>query len=64
MVSTQNKLKSSSNSQEDILSLFLKDRGISTQLKQGLHITPAQQGSGRSDISINHDRVISEQSKE
>ncbi len=38
------------------LDKFLIDRGYSTNLKQGLKITPAPKGSGRSDVSINHDR--------
>ena len=60
MVSTQNQQKSSLDNKEDRLSLFLKSRGFTSQLKQGLHITSAQQGSGRTDISINHDQIISE----
>lgn len=62
MVSTQDSLISEADSATDTLEEFLKVRGCRTKLKQGLEITPASQGSGRTDISISHDRVIAEQS--
>lgn len=40
------------------LQAFLSKRGCSPHLKQGLEITPAPKGSGRQDISINHDRIL------
>jgi hypothetical protein len=60
MVSTQSNLKTTIDSSDDTLLSFLKERGYNTQLKQGLQITPATQGSGKTDISINHDQIISQ----
>jgi hypothetical protein len=60
MISTQDSQKSDARSATDILLSFLKARGCTTKLKQGLQITPAAQGSGRTDVSINHDQIISE----
>ena len=63
MVSIQKKQKSLRNNTKDKLLFFLQQRGSNTQLKQDLHLTPAAKGSGKTDISINHDQIITEQSE-
>jgi len=44
--------------------IFLTKRNCSSNLKKGLTLTPALKGSGRTDISINHDKVLVVQSSE
>ncbi len=44
----------------DELLAFLKEKGCKTELKIGLNITPAEKGSGKTDISINHDQYFAE----
>ncbi len=41
------------------LETFLLERGYLPQPKKRLHITPAEQGSGDHNTSIEHDRVLS-----
>jgi hypothetical protein len=41
------------------LETFLVERGYLSSPKKRLHITPAEQGSGYSNTSIDHDRVLS-----
>jgi hypothetical protein len=43
---------------------FLVKRNCSPNLKIGLTLTPASKGSGRTDISINHDKLLVVQSSE
>lgn len=43
---------------------FLAKRNCSPNLKTGLTLTPASKGSGRTDISINHDKLLVIQSSE
>lgn len=58
MIITQNNPKSITNSSDDTLLSLLKAKGYNTQLKEGLQITSASQGSGRNDISVNHDQIL------
>ena len=44
----------------DELLALLKEKGCDTELKTGLHLTPAEKGSGQTDISINHDQFFAE----
>jgi hypothetical protein len=39
---------------------YLADRGYLAGKSRVLHITPAECGSGRKDVSSNHDRYIAE----
>lgn len=41
------------------LQTFLTERGYLVRSQKRLHITPATQGSGYNDTSINHDQVLS-----
>ncbi len=41
---------------------YLSERGF-LRTRQTLGITPAQKGSGRSDVSQNHDRYLAETKK-
>jgi hypothetical protein len=60
MVSTQNSQPTHTEDETDLLLSSLKAKGCKTPLKQGLHITPADQGSGRTDISTHHDQIFAE----
>lgn len=46
-----------SNETEQLLSL-LKAKGCKFPLKQGLTLTPADKGSDRTNLSINHDQIF------
>lgn len=41
------------------LETFLLERGYWSPSKKRLHITPAEQGSGYSNTSIEHDQILS-----
>lgn len=43
---------------EAALETFLTERGYLSQPKKRLHITPAEQGSGYPNTSIDHDQVL------
>ncbi|MGI0480567.1 hypothetical protein ACN4EE_07230 [Geminocystis sp. CENA526] len=60
MIISQNNSKSIKDSGNDTLFSLLKAKGYNTQLKEGLQITSASQGSGRNDISVNHDQILAE----
>lgn len=55
MVSIPDSKTSNTEQETDQLLVFLKAKGCNKELKTGLHITPAEKGSGKTDISINHD---------
>jgi hypothetical protein len=51
---------------EIALRKFLKEKRLETRqyrpAEQRLRITPAEKGSGRSDVSVEHDRYLAEES--
>ena len=63
-MSNQERLTSNTTIAPIDLEVFLAQRGCLRDLKQGLEITPDPKGSGRADISINHDRFLDKQSLE
>ena len=63
-MSNQERLTSNATIAPIDLEVFLSQRGCLPDLKQGLEITPDPEGSGRADISINHDRFLDKQSSE
>ncbi|MEH1913560.1 MULTISPECIES: hypothetical protein [unclassified Nostoc] len=46
---------------ENALEEFLSQRGYLPPQKQGLRLTPASKGSGFKDTSVNHDKILAEQ---
>lgn len=60
MVSIPDKKTVNTEEETDKLLAFLKEKGCHTELKTGLHLTPAEKGSGKADISINHDQFFAE----
>ncbi|MDJ0662112.1 MAG: hypothetical protein QNJ42_21890 [Crocosphaera sp.] len=60
MVSTPDNKTLQTEQETDELLAFLKEKGCNTELKTGLHLTPAEKGSGKTDISINHDQFFAE----
>ncbi len=56
---TENKTLQTEQETDEIL-VFLKEKGCNTELKTGLHLTPTEKGSGKTDISINHDKFFAE----
>ncbi|MEA5534607.1 hypothetical protein [Crocosphaera sp. XPORK-15E] len=57
MVSIPDSKTSNTEEQTDQILVFLKAKGCNKELKTGLHITPAEKASGKTDISINHDQL-------
>ncbi len=60
MVSIPDKKTLQTEQETNELLVFLKEKGCNTELKTGLHLTPAEKGSGKADISINHDQFFAE----
>lgn len=60
MVSIPDNKTVQTEQETDELVAFLKEKGCNTELKTGLHLTPAEKGSGKTDISINHDQFFAE----
>ena len=60
MVSTPDNKTMQTEQETDELLAFLKEKGCNTELKTGFNLTPAEKGSGKTDISINHDQFFAE----
>lgn len=57
-MSNQEELTSNANVALVDIEAFLSRRGCSPKLKSGLEISTAPKGSGKTDISINHDQIL------
>lgn len=57
---TEGEQISSSDTIRTALEAFLSAKGYLSQPKKSFRLSPASQGSGHNDISINHDAVLAE----
>ncbi len=58
MLSTPKSKISNRGDETNTLLVFLKTKGYKAELKKGLHFNPAEKGSCKADISLNHDEFF------